>query len=150
MKRIFAIVLGFLALFAGAMMYGVWRESLEPVSSPPGPLETGRAQLHGQLEDAKKLETQVEQQGWNSSADLRRLIQGHEQRIEKLKDNPEAKEIVTYDREAVDRLQKRIAELAEQQAARAADHESQHESQQEPKKLPPESPQQAPIPVHSP
>jgi hypothetical protein len=141
MKRIFAIVLGFLALFAGAMMYGVWRESQESVSSPPGPLETGRAQLHGQLDDAKKIETQVEQQAWNSSADLRRLIQGHEQRIEKLKDNPEAKEILAYDHDAVDRLQNRIAELAEQQAARAADQESQQESHPEPKKSPPEPPQ---------
>src|ERR1700752_836622 len=109
MKRIFAIVLGLLVLFAGAMMYGVWRESQEPVSSPPGPLEIGRAQLHAQLEDARKVETEVEKQGWNSSRDLRRLIQGHEQRIEKLKDNPEAKEILAYDRDAVDRLQKRIA-----------------------------------------
>lgn len=141
MKRILAIVFGLLALFAGAMMYGVWRESLEPVSSPPGPLEIGRAQLHAQLEDARKLETQVEKQGWNSSLDLRRMIQGHEQRIEKLKDNPEAKEILAHDRDAVDRLQKRIAELAEQQAARAADQKSQQESQPEPKKLQPESPQ---------
>ena len=122
-------------------MYGVWRESQESVSSPPGPLETGRAQLHGQLDDAKKIETQVEQQAWNSSADLRRLIQGHEQRIEKLKDNPEAKEILAYDHDAVDRLQNRIAELAEQQAARAADQESQQESHPEPKKSPPEPPQ---------
>jgi hypothetical protein len=141
MKRVVAIVLGLLALFAGAMMYGVWRESQEPVSSPPGPLETGRAQLHAQVEGARKLESQVEKQDWNSVVDLRRLIQGHEQRIEKLKDNPEAKEILAYDRDAVDRLQKRIAELAEQQAAKAADQESHQESHQEPKKLQPEPPQ---------
>jgi hypothetical protein len=137
MKRIFAIVLGLLVLFAAAMTYGVWRESQEPVSSPPGPLEMGRAQLHAQLEDARKLEVEVEKQDWNSPADLRRLIQGHEQRIEKLKDNSEAKEILAYDRDAVDRLQKRISALAEQQAARAA----QQESQPEQKKLQPESPQ---------
>jgi hypothetical protein len=144
MKKIFAIVLGLLALFAGAMMYGVWRESLEPVTSPPGPLETGRAQLHAQLDDARKVETQLEKQGWNSSTELRQMIQGHEQRIEKLKDNPEAKEILAYDRGAVDRLQKRIADLAEQQAAAAK------EAEQERKKSQPESPQSAPIPVHSP
>ena len=131
-------------------MYGVWRESQEPVSSPPGPIELGRTQLHAQLEDARKLETQAEKQGWNSSPDLRRLIQGHEQRIEKLKDNPEAKEILAYDRDAVDRLQKRIAELAEQQAARAPDQESQQQSQPQPKKLQPESPQPATSPVHAP
>jgi hypothetical protein len=137
MKRTFAIVLGLLALFAATMMYGVWRESQETVSSTPGPLETGRAQLHAQLEDARKVETQAEKQDWNSPADLRRLVQGHEQRIEKLKDNAEAKEIVAYDRDAVDRLQKRIAALAEQQAARAAEQESQPE----PKKSQPESQQ---------
>jgi hypothetical protein len=128
MKRIFAVVLGLLALFATTMMYGVWRESLEPVYSPPGPLETGRAQLRTQLEDAKKLETEVEKQDWNSPPDLRRLIQGHEQRIEKLKDNPEAKEILAYDRDAIDRLQKRIASLAEQQAAKEAANESEQQS----------------------
>ena len=137
MKRIFAIAVGLLALFVAAMTYGVWRESQEPVSSPPGPLEVGRAQLHAQLEDARKLETEVEKRGWNSPADLRRLIQGHQQRIEKLKDNTEAKEILAYDRDAVDRLQKRIAELAEQQAAKAAEQESQ----QELRKSVPESPQ---------
>jgi hypothetical protein len=131
MKRIFTIVLGLLALFAAAMTYGVWRESTEPVSSTPGPLDMGRAQLHAQLEDARKLETQVEKQGWNSPADLRRLIQGHEQRIEKLKDNPEAKEIVAYDHDAIDRLQKRIAELAEQQAAKAAEQQAAKAAEQE-------------------
>jgi hypothetical protein len=137
MKRILAIVLGLLALFAATITYGVWRESQEPVSSTPGPLATGRAQLHSQLEDAKKLETEVEKQDWNSPADLRRLIQGHKQRVEKLKDNAEAKEIVAYDRDAVDRLQKRIAALAEQQAAKA----EEQESQPEPKKSQPESQQ---------
>ncbi len=128
MKRIFAIVLGLLALFAATMMYGVWRESQEPVSSPPGPLEMGRAQLHAQLEDAQKVEVQAENQDWNSPADLRRLILGHEQRIEKLKDNPEAKEILAYDRDAVDRLQIRIAALAEEQAAKEAANESEQQS----------------------
>jgi hypothetical protein len=137
MKRIFAVVLGLLALFGAAMTYGVWRESREPVSSTPGPLEMGRSQLHAQLEDASKLETEVEKQGWNSPNDLRRLIQGHEQRIDKLKDNTEAKEIVAYDRDAIDRLQKRIAELAEQQAAKAAERESEPE----PKKSQPDSQQ---------
>jgi hypothetical protein len=146
MKRTFAIVFGLLVLFAGTMLYGVWRESQEPVSSPPGPLETGRAQLHAQLEDARKLETQVEKLGWNSSRDLRRLIQGHEQRIDKLKDNPEAKEILAYDRDAVDRLQKRISELAEQQAARAA----AQESQPEPNKSATGNPAISTSPIHPP
>jgi hypothetical protein len=46
-------------------------------------------------------------------------MQGHEQRIEKLKGNTAAGEIVAYDREAIDRLEKRIAQIAEQEAAKA-------------------------------
>jgi hypothetical protein len=135
MKKIFVIIFGLLVLFAAAMTFGVWRESQAPVSETPGPLETGRAQLHAQLQDARKVETQAEKQDWNSPADLRRLMQGHARRIEKLKDNTEAKEIVAYDRDAVDRLEKRIAELAEQQAAREAAREAEVES----KKSQPES-----------
>ena len=53
------------------------------------------------------------------SADQRGLIQGHQQRIDRLKDNQEAAEIVAYDRDAVDRLEKRIAQIAEEEAAKA-------------------------------
>ena len=120
MKRIVAIAVGFLALLVAAMSYNVWRASQEPVTSTPGPLETGRMHLHAQLEDARKIESQAEKQGWDSPAALRELIKGHEQRIEKLAGNSQAAEIVAYDRESINRLEKRIGELAEQQAARAA------------------------------
>ena len=119
MRRIIAIASGVLALLVIAMMVSVWHATQEPVTRTPGPLETGRAGLHAKLEEARKTEGQAEQQAWNSPAQLRALIQGHEQRIEKLKDNKEAAEIVAYDRDAVDRLEKRIANLAEQEAARA-------------------------------
>ena len=119
MKRIVAIVLGILVLLAAAMMLSVWRASQEEVAHTPGPLEIGRTELRAQLEEAKKVEAQAEQQDWDSPADLRALIQGHQQRIEKLKGNSQAADIVAYDRDAVTRLEKRITELAEQQAAKA-------------------------------
>ena len=118
MKRIVWIALGLLALVSAVVMYNVWRASQEPVTHTPSPLETGRAQLHAQLEEAKKIESQAEQQDWNSATRLRALMEGHEQRIEKLKGNTAAGEIIAYDRDAISRLEKRIAELAAQEEAR--------------------------------
>ena|SRR5947207_14625824 len=134
MKRIVAIVLGVVVLLAVAMMYSVWRASEEPVAHTPGPLETGRTQLHAQLEEARKVEVQAERQDWDSATNLRALIQGHEQRIEKLKDNSEAAEIVAYDREAIRRLEKRMTELAEQQAAKAGDQQAPTTAERQPQR----------------
>lgn len=120
MRRVFLIGIGVVALLAFALMYSVWRETREPVAGTPGPLESGRAQLRGQLEEAKKTEGDAERQAWDSPSRLRVLIQGHQERIDRLKDNPEAAGIVTYDRDAVDRLEKRIAQIAEEEAAKAA------------------------------
>ena len=119
MKRIVLISFGVLVLLALAMVYSVWRETQAPVTHTPGAVEIGRTQLRAQLEQAKKTEGQDEQQHWNSPEQLQALIEGHKQRIEKLKDNKEAAEIVAYDRDAVDRLEKRIAQIAEEEAARA-------------------------------
>lgn len=130
MKKFLAIAVGVLALLASAMIYNVWRGSQEPVTKTPGPLETGRAQLRQQLDEAQKTEAQVEKQDWDSAVSLRRLISGHQQRIEKLKGNTEAGEILAYDQAAIERLEKRIVDLAAQEAARAA--EPQDESQAHP------------------
>ena len=119
MRRIVVISIAVLAMLAVAMMVNVWHAARDPVTHTPGPLESGRIQLRAQFEDAKKTEEMAEQQAWNSPAQLRTLMQGHEQRIDKLKDNKEAAEIVAYDRDAVDRLEKRIAQIAEQEAAKA-------------------------------
>jgi hypothetical protein len=136
MRRIIPIVVGVVALLVIALMVSVWHASQEPVTRTPGPVETGRAHLHEQLEEAKKTESQAEQQAWGSPARLRALIEGHQQRIEKLKDNQEAGEIVAYDRDAVERLEKRIADLAEQEAAKqeAAKAEAAARAQQESQK----------------
>jgi hypothetical protein len=132
MKRVFAIALGILALLASAMIYNVWRASQEPVTRTPGPLETGRVKLHQQLDEARSTEAQVEKQEWDSAAALRGLIKAHEQRLEKLKGNTQAAEILAYDQESIERLEKRVAELAAQQAAKAA--EAQDELQTRPAK----------------
>src|SRR5579871_5003872 len=119
MRRIVGISIAVLVLLVVATMVSIWHATQEPVTRTPGPLETGRAQLHAQLEQAKKTEEKAEKDAWNSPAQLRGLIQGHEQRIEKLKDNKEAAEIVAYDHDAVDRLEKRVAQIAQEQAAMA-------------------------------
>ena len=130
MKRLVAVAVGVMALLASTMIYNVWRGSQEPVTRTPGPLETGRAQLRRQLDDAQKTEALVEKQNWDSAVALRRLIDGHQQRIDKLKGNTQAGEILAYDQAAIERLEKRIADLAAQEAARAA--EAQAESQARP------------------
>lgn len=130
MKKFVAVAVGILALLASAIIYNVWRGSQEPITRTPGPLETGRAKLHQQLDEAQKTEALVEKQDWDSAVALRRLINGHQQRIDKLKGNAEAGEIVAYDQASIERLEKRIAELAAQEAARAA--EPQAESQTHP------------------
>jgi hypothetical protein len=125
--RTLAIAFGILALLAAAMSYNLWHASRDPVTRTPGALETGRAKLHQQLEEAQRTEAQGEKEAWDSAAALRGLIKGHEQRIEKLKGNTEATEILAYDQESIQRLEKRIADLAAQQAAKA-----EAESQAEP------------------
>jgi hypothetical protein len=119
MKRTLLISFGALALLAVGMVYSVFHAAHDPVTHTPGPVETGRAQLHAQFEEAKKRETAAEQQDWDSPARLGLLVKGHGQRIEQLKDNKEAAEIVSYDRASIDRLQKRIAQIAEAEAAKA-------------------------------
>jgi polyhydroxyalkanoate synthesis regulator phasin len=112
-----AIVLGVLAVLVAAIGYNVWSANQEPVTSILDPLETGRKQLHSQLEEAKRVEAQVEKQGWDSAPQLRFLIEAHKQRIEKLAGNTQAREIVAYDKDSISRLEKRIADLELQKTA---------------------------------
>ena|ERR1700694_3612587 len=120
MKKL-AIVLGVLAVLAAAMTYNIWNASQQPVKGAPDALETGRQKLHAQLDEAKRTEAEAEKQNWNSATRLRDLIQGHQQRMEKLKGNSQAGEIVAYDRESIARLEKRIADLAAEAAAKPAE-----------------------------
>lgn len=99
--------------------YGVWRATATPIARTPSALETGRQQLHLQLEQSRKREAEIEKQDWNSVTLLHELVSAHQERIEKLKDNKQADEILAYDRDSVTRLEKRIEELGIQQAAAA-------------------------------
>lgn len=118
--KIFAITLGLLALVAAAVGFNVWRALAEPLVATPGPYELGRQQLHAQLETAKKREAQFEQQDWEYVSLLHSLVNSHQERLDKLKDNAQAAEIVAYDRESITRIEGRIAELEAKQRAQWA------------------------------
>lgn len=119
MKK-FAIALSIMALLSAVLAYNVWRASRDPVSSPPGPLEIGRQKLHAQLEESAQREAEIEKQDWNTVTLLQDLIKAHEHRIAQLTGNSQAGEILAHDHAAIERLQKRIAELQAQEAAKAA------------------------------
>jgi hypothetical protein len=119
MKRI-AIAVALFVLLIIAVGYNVWRANQEPVTTPASEVEIGRQKLHDQLEDSKRTEDKIEKQEWDSPALLQQVIVAHQQRIDKLKDNSQAGEIIAHDREAIGRLQKRIEELHAQAAAQPA------------------------------
>ena len=112
-----AIALGVLVVLLIVGSYNVWRATEEPVLSKPTLLQIGRAQLHAQLLAAEDRESRIEKQDWNTTEKLRALVKAHQDRIEKLQGNPQAAEILAYDRGSVDRLQKRIADLETQQTS---------------------------------
>ncbi|HWG19599.1 MAG TPA: hypothetical protein VG225_03650 [Terracidiphilus sp.] len=119
MKKL-ALALAVLILLAAAICYNVWRADQDPVTATPSPLETGRLQLHNQLLESEQRESEIEQQDWNTVTLLRDLIQAHQQRIDKLAGNTQAGEILAHDRDAIARIQSRIAELEAQQREQPA------------------------------
>jgi hypothetical protein len=119
MKRI-ALAVALFVLLVVAVGYNVWRANQEPVTTPPSEVEVGRQKLHEQLEESKRTEDKIEKQEWDSPALLEQVIVAHQQRIDKLKDNSQAGEIIAHDREAIERLQKRIEELRAQAATQPA------------------------------
>lgn len=131
--KIFAIVLGVIALLVGVISYNVWRANHEPITSTPGAVDVGRQKLHAQLEQTKQTESQLEKENWNSIPQLRVLIKDHQDRITKLSGNKEAAEIVAYDHDSIARLEKRVTELEAQPPA-APPSETGSEA---PQKVPP-------------
>ena len=119
MKKLAIAVAALIVLIAFAG-WNVWHAVYEPVSSTPSLVDQGQQQLHAQLEQAKTREAEIEKQDWDTITLLRELIQAHQHRIDQLKDNSQAGEIVAHDREAIARIEKRIADLQAQQAAQAA------------------------------
>lgn len=96
----------------------VWAAERSQLNHAPGAVDEGRASLHAQLLQASNREAEIEKQEWNSPGQLYVLIDSHKQRIAEMGDNPEGKELVAHDQQAIDRLQKRIAAIyAEREAA---------------------------------
>jgi hypothetical protein len=119
MKKI-AIAFAALLLLIGFASWNVWHAVYEPVITQPSLVDLGRQQLHAQLEQSKTRESEIEQQDWASIPLLRGLIEAHQHRIDQLKDNSQAGEILAHDRDAIARIEKRIADLQTQQAQQAA------------------------------
>jgi hypothetical protein len=116
MKKIAIIIGSVFLLLAATLIYNVWRAGMTPLIAPPGLLEIGRQQLHDQLDQSKKRESEIEQQDWNSITLLRALIKAHQERIDKLTGNSQAEEIVAWDKESIARIQARIADLIAKQS----------------------------------
>lgn len=132
MKRTIVIGLCVLALLAGVLAYNVWRAETEAIVRQLGVVEQGHAALHTKLLEAEQREAAIEKVYWNAPEKLAVLIHSHEQRIDKLAGNPAGGEIVAHDKDAIARLQKRIADLdAQRQAAAAAEAEQAKQAQAE-------------------
>jgi hypothetical protein len=144
MKKL-TIAIAVVAALIFFVTYNVWRASEEPVSSPPTPVQLGAQQLHTQLQQAQARETAIEQQDWNSIPLLRGLIQAHQHRLEQLSGNKQAGEIIAHDKEAIARIEKRIADLT---AAQRADSGSTPQDQQSGQEQ--HAPGQAPAPSAAP
>jgi Trk K+ transport system NAD-binding subunit len=116
--RIAAIVLFGLAAIVGIIAWSVWRADTVAVAAPPSAVQQGQQQLHAQLQETIQHESEIEKQAWNSMDAMVKLLRWHQQRIERLTGNPQATEVVRYDRESVTRLQARINQLDEEQKVR--------------------------------
>jgi hypothetical protein len=116
--KIAAIVLVALAALAGIIAWTVWRADTVPVAAPPSAVQQGKQQLHAQLQETIQHESQIEKQAWDSMDQLVKLIHWHQQRIDRLTGNPQATEVLAYDRESLTRLQTRINQLDMEAKAR--------------------------------
>lgn len=95
-----------------AIGFNLSRARREPLVITPDPLQAGRQRLHAQLVQSEQHEAEIEKQDWNSIALLNQLVSAHQERISKLAGDSEAGEIVAHDRDAIERLVKRIHDLA--------------------------------------
>jgi hypothetical protein len=118
------VVLVFLTL-AGITFYNVWRGETDPVTTTPGLVEQGRVDLHEKLVQAEQREAGIEKTYWNSPEKLRVLIKSHRQRMDELNGNNAGAEIVAHDKDAIARLERRIAGIEAAQEAQAEAREEQ-------------------------
>ena len=120
MKKVVVSALCLLAVvLVGIVAYNVWRGETAPVAKTPAAVEQGRANLHNQLAQVEQREAQIEKMDWDSPEKLRVLIQSHQKRIDQLNGNSAGGEIVAHDKEAIARLEKRIADIATEKEAEA-------------------------------
>ncbi|HTA80479.1 MAG TPA: hypothetical protein VK720_13095 [Terracidiphilus sp.] len=120
MKKVVVSALCLLAVvLVGIVAYNVWRGETAPVAKTPDAVEQGRANLHNQLAQVEQREAQIEKMDWDSPEKLRVLIQSHQKRIDQLNGNSAGGEIVAHDKEAIARLEKRIADIAAEKEAEA-------------------------------
>jgi hypothetical protein len=120
MKKVVVSALCLLAVvLVGIVAYNVWRGETAPVAKTPDAVEQGRANLHNQLAQVEQREAQIEKMDWDSPEKLRVLIQSHQKRIDQLNGNSAGGEIVAHDKEAIARLEKRIADVATEKEAEA-------------------------------
>jgi hypothetical protein len=126
MKQIVFIFLVMLsAVLVGVAFYNVWRGETDPLVTTPGPVEQGRMDLHAKLVQAEQREAGIEKTYWHSPEKLRVLIKSHRQRVDELNGNNAGAEIVAHDKDAIARLEKRVADLEVAQEAEAEAREEQ-------------------------
>lgn len=130
MKKVVIGLLALVAIFVGIMAYNVWRAETAAVVKTPGIVEQGREDLHADLLKQEQREAQNEKLYCDSPAQLRLLIKSHQERIDQLKGNSAGEEIVTHDKDAIARLEKRIADIEVQQEAQAKAAEEARKAQQ--------------------
>jgi hypothetical protein len=123
----------------GVVGLNIWASEHKTLVHQPGAVDEGRANLHGELVQAGNREAEIEKLEWNSPVQLQGLIESHKQRITEMGDNPEGKELVAHDQQAIDRLSKRITEIyvereaaAERQAEQASEAADEAEQQPQP------------------
>lgn len=132
-KKVIIALAGLLVLlFPLIAIINLWRGERETITKPTTALQEGQTALHAQLLQGEQREAQLEKQYWDSAAQIRLLITAHQQRIDRLSGNSQAGEIVAHDRDAIARLEKRIADLEAQALAReaAAEEQAADEGQQ--------------------
>jgi hypothetical protein len=116
--RILGLIFLALAALAGVIAWTVWRADTVPVTTPSSAAQQGQQQLHAQLLQTIQHESEVEQQAWTSIEALAKLVKWHQRRIDRLTGNPQATEVLAYDRDSITRVQSRINQLDVEEKAR--------------------------------
>jgi len=111
-----------LAAAAGAttLAWNIWYAESHTPWSAPDAVERGRQELAAQLAGSVQREAEIEKIYWNQPEKLQKLIAAHRLRAEKLAGNSAAGEILAHDKDAITRLEQRIAALEAERIARAA------------------------------